>query len=317
MSISSRLKLSRFFKGEGPENGTITLTQRRIYILPTRAGLSFALILFAMFLAAINYNNSLAYILSFLLASVSIVSILHCFANLQGLKIRSNTPQPVFLGEALKLPIHIYNSAEKQRSAIKYGWPKQPPAVLDLATKQGEWLQVATPTLQRGRQTMGRICLYTRYPLGLFHAWSYAQFPLSGLVYPKPIGTSQLPLNQDSDSGAEGEQGRGSDDFIGQRNYHLGDSPRQINWKALAAERGLLSKQFAGNQSQELTLNWQMVTTLDTEQKLSQLCLWVIQAEKKHLRYGLEIPGLKLPPNQGQLHYEKCLRGLALYGFDS
>lgn len=314
MPLLQRLKMSRFFAGEGPETGTITLNQRRIYILPTRAGISFIVILFAMFLASINYNNSLAFMLTFLLTSVSIVSILHCFRNLQGLQLHSTPPQPVFAGEPLQLPIYLFNPSPRQRLGIKLGWPKQAPLHVDLAPQQGEWLQLAMPTQQRGWHTIGKITLYTRFPLGLFHAWSHVQFDISGLAYPKPGGEPRLPLDQALYMGAEGSHGRGSDDFIGQRPYHPGDSLRHLNWRALAREQGLLTKQFGGDRTDELTLSWQMVAALPLEMKLSQLARWILQAEQNNLRYGLELPGSRLAPGHGESHRQACLKILALYG---
>ncbi len=314
MSLSARLNLARFFTGEGPESGTITLTQRRIYILPTQTGVSFGMILLAMFLAAVNYNNSLAYLLVFLLTSVVIISILHCFRNLQGLQLRSGTPQAVFAGEPLKFPVHLYNPSPRQRLAIKLGWPKQEPQRLDLQPREGKWIYLDAPTTTRGRHPMERITLYTRFPLGLFHAWSHLQFEASALVYPQPSGQHRLPDVPFQQQGGEGDRGRGSDDFVGQRPYHPGDSLHHLNWKALARERGLLTKQFGGDRSDELKLDWQMVEAQPVESKLSQLCYWVMQAEQNHLRYGLEIPGSQIPVGQGQQHYERCLSALALYG---
>ncbi|MCF6219264.1 MAG: DUF58 domain-containing protein [Gammaproteobacteria bacterium] len=314
MSLSARLNLARFFTAKEPESGTITLTQRRIYILPTRAGVSFGMILLAMFLAAINYNNSLAYLLTFLLTSVTIVSMLHCFRNLQGLQLRARTPQAAFAGESLELPLHLYNPSPQRRLAIKLGWPKERPQQVDLNPQQGEWINLELPALPRGRHPIGRITLYTRFPLGFFHAWSYLHFDVSALVYPKPSGTRRLPDEPFQQQGSEGDRGRGSDDFIGQRPYHPGDSLHHLNWKALARERGLLTKQFGGDRSDELKVSWQLLTEQPTEVKLSQLCRWVIEAEQGHLRYGLEIPGAHIPVGQGQQHYEQCLSALALYG---
>ena len=314
MSLSSRLNLARFFNAKGAEAGTLTLTQRRIFILPTRAGVSFGMILLAMFLAAINYNNSLAYLLTFLLTSVTIVSMLHCYRNLQGLQLRARTPQAVFAGETQKLPIHLYNPSSQRRLAIKLGWPKQPPQQVDLDPQQGKWVNLELPALSRGRHPLGQITLYTRFPLGFFHAWSYLHFEVSALVYPKPSGIRRLPEEPFQQQGSEGDRGRGSDDFIGQRPYHPGDSLHHLNWKALARERGLLTKQFGGDRADELNISWQMLAEQTTEAKISQLCRWVVEAEQSHLRYGLEIPGAHIPIGQGQQHYEQSLTALALYG---
>ncbi len=314
MFFNQKLKLQRFFQGEGPEVGTITLNQRRIFILPTRSGVGFALILFAMFLAAINYNNSLAYLLTFLLTSVAIISILHCYRNLHGLQLSAETPRAIFAGEMIKLPLQINNPSTYGRFAIKPGWAKQIPLKCDLLPQQNQWLTLSLPSERRGLMAIPRLVIYTRYPLGMFHAWSYAQFDLHALVYPKPQGQEQLPSEQFHYQGSEGDRGRGSDDFVGQRHYHPGDSLHHLNWKALARERGILTKQFGGDRAEELVLSWQMVGNLPLEMRLSQLCRWLITAQNQQLSYGLEIPGKRIPPGNGQAHLHQCLKTLALYG---
>lgn len=314
MGFIKRLNLARFFKGEGAESGTITLNQRRIYILPTRAGISFMLILFAMFMAAINYNNSLAYLLTFLLTSLAIVSILHCHRNLQGISLRSTAPEANFAKQPLNFPVYLHNPSSRARVAIKLGWPKQKPQCCDLAPGASHWLQLTDQAAQRGWQPMQRITLYSRYPLGLFHAWSHINFNNPALIYPQPIGTHQLPPQSSVSQGSEGSLGQGSHDFAGQRPYHPGDSMRHINWRALAREHGMLTKQFTGNQSDLLLLDWQMVENLPLELKLSQLCRWVVEAQQANLRYGINLPGQQIPVGSGLSHYQQCLAALALYG---
>ena len=314
MSLRESLNLRRFFKGEGPESGTIVLSQRKVFILPSRAGIIFVLILFAMFLAAINYNNSLAYLLTFLLTSVAIVSILHCHRNLQGIELRCAPPEAGFAKQSLSFPIYLYNPSARERIAIKLGWPHQPPQICDLAPESGHWLQLKLAVEKRGWQVMPRLTLYSRYPLGLFHVWSHIHFDNRALVYPQAVGNHQLPLQSTASQGSEGTLGRGSNDFAGQRPYHAGDSMRHINWRALARERGLLTKQFTGNQSEQLILDWQQLDNLPLELKLSQLCLWVIEAHRANLQYGLQLPNQQLPINSGVAHYQQCLKLLALYG---
>lgn len=314
MTVSKRLNLARFFKGEGLESDTVTLSQRRIFILPTRAGISFMLILFAMFLAAINYNNSLAYLLTFLLTSIAIISMLHCHRNLQGLQLRTSTPQPSFAKQDVHFALHIHNPSHRAKLAIRLGWPKQPPLGCDLAINEGQWLTLHDKAIKRGWQPMQRITLYSRYPLGLFHAWSHIHFDQRVLIYPQPLTRQQLPQQRTLATGTDGSLGKGSDDFSGQRPYHPGDSLRHINWKALARERGVLTKQFSGNQADELMLDWSMVAGLELELKLSQLCQWVIQAHQSNLRYGLTLPDQQILASSGQAHYQQCLTALALYG---
>lgn len=58
------------FKRHGVDPDPVTLPSRRIYILPTGLGVAFSLMLFAMFIGAMNYANNLALGLTFLLGSL-------------------------------------------------------------------------------------------------------------------------------------------------------------------------------------------------------------------------------------------------------
>jgi len=315
--VVQRLKLSRFFSGSGPHPSPIQLTRRNIYILPSRAGLMLALVLFAMLLAAINYNNSLAYALTFLLTSLSVVSMLHSQRNLSRLAFRTGEAAPVFVGDNIHFPLLLHNPDSHPRSAIKLAWPKQPPQhTLDLSADQQHWITLSQRAIRRGWQPMGRITVYSRYPLGLFHAWGHLHFQQDCLIYPRPSGERPLPTDELNFTGAEGDRGRGADDFVGLRPYHPGDSLRHLNWKALARERGLLTKQFGGDRADELLLRWDQLPQLDTEARLSQLCRWVLEAERRGLHYGLQLPNQQIPPGSGAAHQQDCLKALALHGLD-
>jgi uncharacterized protein (DUF58 family) len=49
------------------------------------------------------------------------------------------------------------------------------------------------------------------------------------------------------------------------------------------------------------------------EEKLSQLTLWVIEAERARRPYGLRLPGVEISPALGQMHFHRCLRALSLF----
>ncbi|HEY0633740.1 MAG TPA: DUF58 domain-containing protein, partial [Gammaproteobacteria bacterium] len=96
MSSGTSRLWRRLVQRHAPASGPLRLDRRRVYILPTRAGLLFGLVLLAMLFGAINYNNSLAYALTFLLTSVAMVSIFHTFRNLHGLTFHIGHATPVF-----------------------------------------------------------------------------------------------------------------------------------------------------------------------------------------------------------------------------
>ncbi|MCK5640720.1 MAG: DUF58 domain-containing protein [Gammaproteobacteria bacterium] len=312
----AKLNLSRFFTGVGPETGPILLDRRRVYILPSRSGVIFALVLFAMLLGAINYSNSLAHALTFLLASLGTVSMLHTFRNLRGLKFHPGQCHSVFAGETALFPLRIENNGDP-RFAIKLAWPGQAPIIVDLAASDSRWINLPCPTSQRGRLKMQKANIYSRFPLGIFHAWGHVQFKTECIIYPRPSPERELPLQSISHSEAQGDRGRGSDDFASLRSYHAGDSLRHVHWKAFAREQGLLTKQFGGEQTDELWLNWEALAGLDVETRLSRLCRWILEADKLGLDYGLSLPDKQLPPGHGETHRHACLKALALFGNES
>jgi uncharacterized protein (DUF58 family) len=303
-----------FFGPREPEPGTIFLRQNRVYILPTRPGLAFGLALAVMLVGSINYNLSLGYILTFLLASMGMVAILHTFRNLVHLHITPGRVQAVFAGEVAWFELFVENRARYDRCSVAL-WHQGKATHCDVASARGTTVSVPVPSAKRGWLTPGRITMDTRFPIGLLRAWSYIQPDTRCLVYPRP-DDGLLPLPEPS--GGSGEKrvaSSGSDDFAGLRAYQASDSPRHIHWKAAAREQGLQTKVFSGRAAAELWLDWnELPANLDLESKLSRLTRWVLSADKDGLRYGLRLPGLEIAPDTGESHRLACLRELALYG---
>ncbi|MGP1677567.1 MAG: DUF58 domain-containing protein [Burkholderiales bacterium] len=303
-----------FFGPRAIEPGTIFLRQNRVYILPTRPGLAFGMALNLMLIGSINYNLSLGYILTFLLASMGLVAILHTFRNLVHLHITPGRAQPVFAGELAWFELYVENRSGYERCAIAL-WHQGKATQCDIASARGTTVSVPVAAPQRGWLRPGRITLDTRFPVGLLRAWSYIQPDMRCLVYPKP-DDGLLPLPEPSgDAGEKRVAGGGSDDFAGLRAYQASDSPRHIHWKAAARGQQLQTKVFSGRAAAELWLDWnQLPASLGLESKLSRLTRWVLAADQDGLRYGLRLPGLELAPDTGEPQRLACLRELALYG---
>lgn len=304
---------SRLFRRDAAEQGPVTLTRRRVYIIPSRSGFIFAVLLLAMLIGAINYQNSLSFIFTFLLTGMGLVSMVHTFRNLNGLRFHVGHVQPVFAGEQASFPVSVENSQGQQRFAIKLMFADQPPHTLDLDLDSAQWVNLHYPSRQRGWLQPGRITAYTRFPLGLFHAWAYINIDMRALVYPVPSSERKLPDEVLIQDGSSGDQGKGDDDFSSLRPYHPGDSLRHVHWKALAREQGLVTKQFGGGASEQLWLKWEMLGRLPTEEKLSRLTRWVLEADSHGMAYGLELPDRKINPQRGDGHRHQCLEALALF----
>ena len=294
----------------------VVLTQRRIFILPTGAGLLYGVVLCVMLIGAINYNLSLGHALVFLLAGLGLVGMLHTFRNLLGLRLKPGRADPVFAGETAYFTVHIENTLRQPRLALNLAIGDNPGVVLDIPAEEQASTSIPCATTRRGRLDPGRITLSSRYPLGLFRAWSYPHPPLSCLIYPRPRETP-LPPNSPSRQ-TTGRVGiSGQEDFSGLRQWQPNDSPRHIAWKAVAHDidhRPLLVKQFDGGADDELWLDWMLTPSAsDTETRLSLLSGWVVVAGREHRRYGLRLPGRVIAPDAGPTHRDTCLEALALH----
>jgi uncharacterized protein (DUF58 family) len=295
----------------------IILTERRIFLLPTGSGLLFAVVLAVMLVGAINYTLSLGYALVFLLAGVGMAAMVHTFRNLRGLSITPGRTAPVHAGDTAHFPLHLLNPGRHARRALAFRFAGSDEVFADLAAGAEAVVTLPYPAHQRGWLTPGRITLATRYPLGLFRAWSYPYPRLTCLVYPRPI-SRPLPPPSAAAAGGRIRGDCGDEDFAGLRRRNPSDPTRHIAWKAVARSAEaypLLVKQFAGSSDEELWLDWQMTAGEgDDETRLSVLTGWVLAADAAQVAYGLVLPGDRLPPALGAAHRDRCLQRLALYG---
>ncbi len=304
---------ARLFRLRGPERDEIVLVQRRIFILPTRAGLLFAGVLVLMLTGSINYTLSLGFVLTFLLASVGMTAMLHTFRNLAGLRITPAKTAPVFAGETAHFAFALNNPTRTGRHSVGLTRDKRDADIVEVPAGSVGIAIAGVPAERRGWLRPGRLTLYTRFPVGLFYAWSYIDLDTRCIVYPCPAPPG-LPLPALHPTGAEGTgQGQGHDDFSGLRQYHPGDSPRHIAWKAAARGQGLMTKQFTGRATAELWLTPGLLPDrLDLEEKLSRLTRWVLDAHAAGIAYGLKLPGVTINLGGGEAHRDRCLEALAL-----
>ena len=302
------------------------LDHRRVYIFPSRAGRGFLLMLGVMLLGSINYESSLGYLLTFLLGGMFLVTILHTYRNLAGLRFSGGRAEPVFAGDDAVFHLSIDNRRQRARPALmlkpaptrrRWAWAgtTDADARLDLAEDRLAGARIVRHASERGWLPLQRLEVQTVFPLGLFTAWSYWDTGLRCLVYPRPAGVLPLPVPAAEALAQDSGRLAGTDDFAGFRDYRPGDSPRHIAWKALAREQGLHVKRFSGGSAGEIVLELEQVAHLPTlDARLSQLCKWVVDADHHDLVYGLRLPGTDIEAGCGNAHRDRCLSALALYG---
>jgi len=302
----------RYFAASAKQSAV--LTNKRIFVLPTKQGWVFFVLLVLMLLGAMNYSNSMAFVLTFWLGSVSLVSLLYTYRNLVKLEIKLNGSEPCFAGGHAIFNLLLNNKQTRQRFDIGIQNAAGITSTSSVNSEDHAQISLAVPTSQRGRLQLGRVTLSSCYPLGLFRAWAYVDIEAETLVYPRPADNAPLPQTGQGSGERMETTEEGSDDFHGFRQYHAGDSPRHIYWKALAREQGLVTKQFQRHQSPEMWFDWADTRGTDIETRLSQLCRWLLDGDSQQQRFGLRLPGVVIAPAQGKEHLDQCLAQLALFG---
>jgi uncharacterized protein (DUF58 family) len=291
--------------------------QRIFPVCPTKTMAGLLFVLFAMWYAAASQNNTAAYLLLFALAAVFLVSVPHTMLNLRGLRVTTESMKPTFAGQEVSLPVEIMNHSGAARHGILFSLPDSSGVaerIDNIPAGKAARTTIRFPALKRGEHQLENLCLSSVYPLGFLRSMQRVPVLRRYIVYPKPAGDPALPIDRAHSAHAKPkpEFGEG-DDFAGVRPYVLGESQRHIDWKAVARGQALMTKQFSAEASGSLYLDLADVSAAGMEDRLSQLTLWVIEAERARHPYGLRLPSGEIAPSLGKLHFHRCLRSLALF----
>ena len=287
----------------------------RVRVLPNRNSVGLAALLVAMWYAGASQNNGAAYLLCFVIAGVALVSILHTWTNVRGLRVSCGPVAPVFAGERQRLRVSVHAASGRTHAAIRIR-PRlrgEGAAFAEICGAQWEHADVWIEPDRRGHFDEVDLIVSSLYPLGFFSARMIVTVPQSRWVYPAAEGARSLPRslaparNRGTGVRAEG------DDFAGVRAYVPGEPQRHIDWKAVARGQPLALKQWAGEADETLHLQWSDTAGLAHEARLSQLARWIVTAERRRQSHALSVPGADIRAGHGDAHFHECLRALAIF----
>ncbi len=296
-----------------PQAPQIELTQKRLFVLPSRNGLLFLGLQFLLILVGINYQNNLAYALCFFLFSLFLSAIMLTFFNLKGLIVEWVQANPVFVGESAAFNLRLTKTTTTQHHRLQLGFKGQPVSDCNLVADNEVFISLPVKAVKRGRLKPAGFFIKTQYPLGMVTCWSNLRMPLETIVYPAPIFK-----NDSRDASVEGDAPRqtyhrGDEDFYGFKAYEAGDSPSRLNWRGLAKGQALTTKVYQSGQDTACWVDWYSVEGKNTEEKLSILCGQILMFHQCNQAFGLRLPNLELVPDSTFVHYHKALTALALY----
>jgi len=282
-------------------------------VMPNRNTVGLFAVLLAMWYAGVTQNNGAAYLLCFVFLGVSLVSIVHAWANLRGIAVEAHVLRAAFAGEEFAVNVRISSARRRDLDGIYLlpadgGTSAHFPLVAADAPADGRLTVIAA---RRGVFATLRLQIESNYPLGFFTARSTGEVAAPHTVYPAPRGELPLPISVTAARSGSGGLRAEGDDFAGVRAWRAGESQRHIDWKAVARGQPLVIKEWSGDTDGTVLLAWESLGDLPTETRLSQLARWIAQAERGGQLYALRLPGVQLPAARGEAHYHACLRRLA------
>ncbi|HSX94927.1 MAG TPA: DUF58 domain-containing protein [Hydrogenophaga sp.] len=318
-----KARARQWFHNRLKRTDTLTLTQRNVYILPTRPGWMLAFTLMLLLVASINYQLNLGYLLTFLLAGSALVGMHVCHNNLRGLTLHLHPPEPVHAHQAVVLEVRLSSERRRTRHGIGLGVLPEDggaPALAwaDVPAQGSAELQVAWQPPARGLHALPALTAQTLFPLGTFRVWTVWRPAASALVYPTPEEhPPPLPPGEPQSGGAGSARVQATGEYDGVRAYRRGDPMKAVVWKkaaqAFAGGRDdLVSRDALSSQRQELWLDLNQCGGMGLEGRVSRLTAWVLMADRLELDYGMRLPGREIAPDQGPVHRNQCLEALAL-----
>jgi uncharacterized protein (DUF58 family) len=299
---------------QGPDLPPLTLRGRRIYILPTRTGLAFGGLLAVAFIAGLNYGSGLAMLLAFWLCGFALAAMMRTQRSMAGTRLLSLRAESVFSGQ----PIPVFLRLASRTTADDFSASSGDGADLRAGASSSETrfaeseVTLHFAPVRRGIWTLPAVLLATRAPFGLFRTWTWLAPPLQTPIYPAPGGGRPMPEAPGSANG-QSPGAAGLDEMTWLRPFREGDSPRQVAWKAYAREAPLLVREYRGNAQLAREFDFDSLPGLPPEQRLSQLCEWVLAADARGERYRLRLPGGTDLDGSGSAHREACLVALAQF----
>ena len=326
-NISAKFNFKSWFRIAQADKAPAVLSRRHIYILPTRFGVIFAILLFGMLLGSMNYSLSLGFALTFLLAGVGHAAMLHTWRNIAHLEIKLQHIHPTFAGEPLQVEVVISETKGRDRTGVLLHFECELPVMTQMADINAHTetnIMLSHNTKLRGALKPARIKVYTEFPLTLCHAWAYVQLDATAIIYPALSQSDQhtessLDATLDDKASNTSSRQAGTEDFAGHRTYQTGDNLKKVNWKASSklndVEFGipnLLLKEYEGLSANSLVLDWAHTAGLPHEARISLLARWIVDATETSQAFTLNIPQLRINKDTGSAHMHACLKALAL-----
>ena len=302
----------QWIKKRNPASNPQIFNSNNLYILPSRFGWAYGLVLLTLFSGAINYQISTVFLMTFLLAVIGLVSAWEAHANLKELSVKLISIKDAQQGKPALVTL-LLHSNNKIRFGLEFQVGKQATTRLEKIPLEGLQFIVPIETSLRGSFLLPPIIISSLFPFGIFRVWGYAHFDKHYYVYPEPISPNFWPPSS-------ANQNKKKKDIPGDEElYDLKQvenpwvQPNLIAWKIAAKGQGWYLKTMSNNEGNYWLFSLNDLPAVDVELKLQYLSYWLQIAEENGYIYSLELTKVPSQFSQGEEHLQYCLRQLALY----
>ncbi len=314
-----RARFARWALRRHPPGDATVLGHGNVYILPAREAVGFMVLLAVLLVASINYQLNLGYAFTFLLAGSALASMSVTHGALRGIRLQvdDGTRAPLFAARPGTIPVRMECSGQTRWGLVLSIRGDAGPTFIDLASGLPSVVQARWTPARRGLQPWPALILETRYPLGLWRAWTIWRPPGTAAVCPTPeTDPPALPPAPDLAAGSTAAADADPDAL---RAYRPGDPMRLIAWKPsiradVDGSSGALIVRTATARAPmgPVWLDWDALPAgLGPEARLSRLCAWVLRCADANVPFGMRLPGARIAAASGALHHRRCLEALA------
>ncbi len=297
-----------------PVGASIRFNQRSTYIWPTKVGYLLLAIFLLMMIGSTNYQNNLAFLLTFLLVGIGLVCIVFTFRNLQGIEFALSANEETYAGQPISLWLSLRSYSGREHYSIGVGTNYDNLLFVNVPVTGYSKVKLDVGVAQRGWYPVPRLLASSQFPFGWMRTWAYFGLDKSILVYPQPLEPVLSSRTSGEDDNEEGNKSKGVDDLYGLKPYQEGEPLSRVDWKAYARERGMFVREFTDYQSRQLCFCWDDFPGEEVEKRLSYLTYMVTEAANQQLSYSMKLPNQYFEFDDGEEHCKKCLKALALYG---
>lgn len=282
-----------------------------------RHTLALAAIVLGMWYAAEAQSNGAAHLLALLTAVVGALSFLHARANLRGLSVRLVGARPTAQDETTRIQVELRATWAVSPCGLELLAIGAKSSVFVERVISGSALLVELPPPDQHAGGALRIRVWSVYPLGLFTVEGVVETSWVRRIYPRAAGDLPLPDVNHSLQGDAALVSRsfaqisGGDDFAGLREWRAGDSPRHIDWRAVARGGPVMVKTWSASVQGVVVMDWKTLP-LPEEERDGQIARWMEKCEADGMPYELRLPQKTIRAGLGLAHHRRCLDALAM-----